>query len=59
MLAYTTVADALYVPSALEVAVYVGGLMLVLALPMTYLTMTATRDNKTNSRQQSQSPDLN
>lgn len=59
MLAYTTVSDLLYVPSALEVAVYVGGLMLVLALPMTYLTLTATRDRKTTSRQHSQSSDLN
>lgn len=58
MLAYTTVSDTLYVPSVLEVIVYVGGLMLVLALPMTYLTLTATRDRKATSHQQPQGSDL-
>ena len=58
MLAYTTVSDVLYVPSVLEVAVYVGGLMLVLAVPMTYLTLTATRGRKSNAHQRPQGSDL-
>jgi len=59
MLAYTTVSDILYVPSVLEVAVYIGGLMLVLALPMTYVTLTAMRDRKSNAHQRPQGSDLN
>ena len=33
MLAYTTISDYIHAPSGLEVAVYMGGLLLVMALP--------------------------
>lgn len=44
MLAYTTLSDLFDVPSALEVAVYLGGLLLVLALPTLYVTLTSLRN---------------
>ncbi|MEL7353629.1 MAG: hypothetical protein AAF171_26390 [Cyanobacteria bacterium P01_A01_bin.116] len=44
MLAYTTLSDLFDVPSALEVAVYLGGLLLVLALPTLYVILTSLRN---------------
>ena len=37
MLAYTTVSDLFYMPSGIEVAVYLAGLGLMLALPFNLL----------------------
>lgn len=37
MLAYTTVSDLFYMPTALEATVYFGGFLFVLALPYLFL----------------------
>ena len=41
MLAYTTFSSLFQMPSALEVAVYVGGLLLVLAFPYVFFSLMA------------------
>ncbi len=43
MLAYTTVSDLFYLPTALEAAVYIGGLLFVLASPYLFLGLIDMR----------------
>lgn len=43
MLAYTTVSDLFYLPSALEVAVYIGGLLFLMACPYLFLWLIDLR----------------
>ena len=59
MLAYTTFADFLHIPSILEAAIYLGGLMLVIALPILYLTLSNNRNQKAKTRQRSEQTHLN
>lgn len=46
MLAYTTFSDFFYLPSVFEFVTYVGGLLLLLAVPALYVTLTAIRERK-------------
>lgn len=59
MLAYTTLSDFLYLPSILETGIYLGGLLLVIALPILYLTLANSRHQKARTRQQSEQTHLN
>jgi len=59
MLAYTTASDLFYMPTALEAAVYIGGLLLVLAAPYLFLGLldkrrAAQTQSKTSAETQTQ-----
>ncbi len=51
MLAYTTVSDFLYLPTGLETAVYIGGLIFVLACPYIVLGLVDMSRNAAQKRQ--------
>lgn len=39
MLAYTTVSDLFYIPTALEAAIYLGGLLFLMACPYVFVAV--------------------
>lgn len=43
MLAYTTISDFFYLPTALEAAVYIGGLLFLMATPYLFLALMDLR----------------
>jgi len=51
MLAYTTVSDYFYLPTALEAAVYIGGLLFLLACPYLFLGLLDTRRTSAKEHQ--------
>lgn len=46
MLAYTTLSDVIHQPAAAEVAVYFGGLLLVIVLPTLLFRLTDRSESK-------------
>ncbi|MGD1895812.1 MAG: hypothetical protein ACFB16_02555 [Phormidesmis sp.] len=50
MLAYTTISDLFYVPTALEVVVYIGGLIFLMASPYLFLSLMDLRRNAAAKR---------
>ena len=51
MLAYTTLRDLIYQPSIAEVAVYIGGLLAVLALPALIFGLTGSSKSEDKPKQ--------
>lgn len=58
MLAYTTLSDWLYVPSAFEAAVYFSGFVVVLTLPTLVFGILDSRAAKASDKIKSSEPSL-